>query len=138
MGRMVRRDPRCRPGSRARHPGAGCRPGSRARHPGRPGGGTEDRCVAPRVETNKRHLPRRATRLSVSLRWPARAKTGKIASALRMVRAAQASPRSWGARVGALGGQYGLRLPIGVILTMWVHSKLKHEFKSIHSVSKHE
>ena len=33
---------------------------------------------------NKRHLPRRATRLSVSLRWPARAKTGKTASALRI------------------------------------------------------
>jgi len=33
---MVRRHPRCRPGSRGRHPG--CRPGSRARHPGcRPG-----------------------------------------------------------------------------------------------------
>ena len=33
-------------------------------------------CCTP-SRNNKRHLPRRATRLSVSLRWPARAKTGK-------------------------------------------------------------
>ena len=39
-------------------------------------------CCTP-SRNNKRHLPRRATRLSVSLRWPARAKTGKTASALR-------------------------------------------------------
>ena len=40
-------------------------------------------CCTP-TRNNKRHLPRRATRLSVSLRWPARAKTGKTASALRI------------------------------------------------------
>ena len=40
-------------------------------------------CCTPSSRNNKRHLPRRATRLSVSLRWPARAKTGKTASALR-------------------------------------------------------
>ena len=38
---------------------------------------------APRVETNsKRRLPRLATLLTVSPRWPARAKAGKTASAL--------------------------------------------------------
>ena len=40
-------------------------------------------CCTP-TRNNKRHLPRRATRLSVSPRWPARAKTGKTASALRI------------------------------------------------------
>ena len=41
-------------------------------------------CCTP-TRNNKRHLPRRATRLSVSPRWPARAKTGKTASALRIL-----------------------------------------------------
>ena len=34
--------------------------------------------------SSKRHLPRRATRLSVWPRWPSRAKAGKTASALRI------------------------------------------------------
>ena len=37
----------------------------------------------PESKHNKRHLPGRATRLSVSLCWPSRAKAGKTASALR-------------------------------------------------------
>ena len=40
-------------------------------------------CCTP-SRNNKRHLPRRATRLSVSPRWPARANAGKTASALRI------------------------------------------------------
>ena len=39
-------------------------------------------CCTP-TRNNKRHLPRRATRLSVSPRWPARANAGKTASARR-------------------------------------------------------
>ena len=40
-------------------------------------------CCTP-SRNNKRHLPRCATRLSVSPRWPARANAGKTASALRI------------------------------------------------------
>ena len=40
-------------------------------------------CCTP-SRNNKRHLPGRATRLSVSPRWPARANAGKTASALRI------------------------------------------------------
>ena len=43
----------------------------------------EGMCCTP-SRNNKRHLPRRATRLSVSPRWPARANAGKTASALRI------------------------------------------------------
>ena len=44
---------------------------------------TAEMCCTP-TRNNKRHLPRRATRLSVSPRWPARANAGKTASALRI------------------------------------------------------
>ena len=50
--------------------------------------GREVMCCTPSRNSttyaNKRHLPGRATRLSVSPRWPARANTGKTASALRI------------------------------------------------------
>ena len=48
-----------------------------------PGFGGVLMCCTP-SRNNKRHLPRRATRLSVSPRWPARANAGKTASALRI------------------------------------------------------
>ena len=40
-------------------------------------------CCTP-SRNSKRHLPRRATRLTVWPRWPSRAKAGKTASALRI------------------------------------------------------
>ena len=48
-----------------------------------PGAAMLRMCCTP-SGNNKRHLPRRATRLSVSPRWPARANAGKTASALRI------------------------------------------------------